>query len=60
MLDLFDNPVGYRTSLAKSPAFRCFLVEVVQKLKFPNNSIVSRRNNFSLERKEKTFMGYTT
>ena len=39
-MDLFDNPVGCRTSLAKSPAFRCFSAEVVQKLKFPNNFII--------------------
>jgi hypothetical protein len=39
ILDLFDNPVGYRTSLAKYSAFCRFLAEVVQKLKFLNNSI---------------------
>jgi hypothetical protein len=37
-MDLFDNPVGYRTSLAKCSAFYCFLSEFVQKLQFLNNS----------------------
>jgi ABC-type spermidine/putrescine transport system permease subunit I len=39
LFDLFDNLVGYRTSLAKCGAFCCFLSEFVQKLKFLNNSI---------------------
>jgi hypothetical protein len=39
-LDLFDNPVPYRTSLAKYSAFCCFLAVVVQKLRFLNNSIL--------------------
>jgi hypothetical protein len=39
---LFDNLVGYRTSLAKCSAFCCFLSEFVQKLKFLNNSIEER------------------
>jgi hypothetical protein len=48
-IDLFNNPVGYLTSLAVFQAkaglkqgFSLtklrFLAEVVQKLKFPNNS----------------------
>jgi hypothetical protein len=40
ILDLFYNPVGSLTSLAKCFAFCCFSVEVVLKLKFPNNSII--------------------
>jgi hypothetical protein len=37
-MNLFDNPVGCPTSLAKSPVLRRFSAEVVQKLKFPDNS----------------------
>ena len=37
-IDLFDNPVGCRTSLAKCSAFCCFEAVIVRKLKFPNNS----------------------
>jgi LacI family transcriptional regulator len=37
---LFENPVGSRTSPAKCSAFFCFLAVVVQKLQFPNNSIL--------------------
>jgi hypothetical protein len=39
-MDLFDNPVGYRTSLGKMLRILLFLTEVVQKLKFLNNSNV--------------------
>jgi hypothetical protein len=39
-LDLFENPVGSRTSPAKCSAFCCFSAEVVGKMKFPNNSII--------------------
>jgi hypothetical protein len=38
VLDLFDNSVSCRTSLAKYYVFCLFLAEVVPKLKFPNNS----------------------
>jgi hypothetical protein len=42
IIGLFDNPVGCRTSLAvfqdSSLIKPHFLAEVVQKLKFPNNS----------------------
>jgi hypothetical protein len=41
-MDLFENPVGSLTSLAKYRTkvryFAIFIKEVVQKLKFPNNS----------------------
>jgi hypothetical protein len=37
-MDLFDNPVGYLTSLGKMLRILLFLAEVVQKLKFLNNS----------------------
>jgi hypothetical protein len=37
-MDLFDNPVGYLTSLPKNTVFCCFQMVVVQKLKFLNNS----------------------
>jgi hypothetical protein len=39
ILDLFNNPVGYRTSLGKMLRILLFLAEIVQKLKFLNNSI---------------------
>jgi hypothetical protein len=37
-MDLFDNPVGYLTSLCKMLCILLFLAVVVQKLKFLNNS----------------------
>ena len=36
-MDLFDNSVSCRTSLAKYYIFCRFSAEVVRKLKFPNN-----------------------
>jgi hypothetical protein len=41
-LDLFKNPVGSRTSPAKCSTFCYFQAEVVQKLKFLNNSIMEK------------------
>jgi hypothetical protein len=39
-LDLFDNPVGYLTSLGKMLRILLFSAKFVQKLKFLNNSII--------------------
>jgi hypothetical protein len=37
-MDLFNNPVGYRTSPCKMLRILLFLAEFVQKLQFLNNS----------------------
>jgi hypothetical protein len=42
-MDLFDNPVGYLTSLRKMRSILLFLAVVVQKLKFLNNSNTIRK-----------------
>jgi hypothetical protein len=39
LLDLFNNPVGYRTSPCKMLRILLFSAEFVQKLQFLNNSI---------------------
>ena len=54
ILDLFGNPVGSLTSpaffRAKALQKCCFYKEVVQKLKFPNNSIFSREPTRTITR----------
>jgi hypothetical protein len=42
-MDLFDNPVGCLTSLAKCKAFCGLQWKLFGNLKFPNNSNVTRR-----------------
>jgi hypothetical protein len=41
-LDLFDNPVGYLTSLGKMLRILLFSMEFVQKLKFLNKSVIKK------------------
>jgi type I restriction enzyme M protein len=49
---LFDNPVGYRTSLGKMLRILLFLAEVVQKLKFLNNSILTPGRYVGIEEQD--------
>ena len=53
-MDLFDNSVSCRTSLAKYYVFCLFPAEVVSKLKFPNNSIFSCKK---IAKAEKSLQG---